>query len=616
MILFGILALTLATGIPGATPDATPTSPFIPMAFEAPSQQPPPVKLLWTGTPQTRGGWQDLIDATWGPGDPDQVKLDLFNRFWLDIDYNFACFNGIEDHWDDLRARYLDEITAGGVSAGRFSGILGQLSLSLRESHTKAFDLNVLNTTQQHGTPILIASAFGNRGTTLGASVTGQPDGTGLVYRVHADNPLGLEPGDVILGYDGRPWLELRDELLEAELPVSGMWGSSPQSWNDIWAGAVGANWHLFDTMDVVKFSTGELVHLDTHQVDGYFNWLYGSEQMPVGIPFPNTSVDEYVTWGTVDHAGQEVGYIYVFAWTGDVDEMFDTAITDLLENHDTAGLIIDFRFNMGGNMFLSSDGLSKLFTEDTPTIDWYVRGNNDNHLAMAHMNIWPNYTIPSDPEYGYLNPIAVLTGPAAVSSGDQVAYRMTYHPTARIFGRSTAAAFNAPEFTLDDHYYLINATAECGPYDELYTYLTHQDFPVDEDCWLTPEDVAEGRDTVVESALNWIFGTVNIEDTGRPETPEELPAVSQLVGAYPNPFNPSTRLVIALAEPGAGELAVFDLTGRRVRTFDLSGLSAGEHHLSWDGRSDAGRVLASGSYLVQLRTEGRVEGRRVTLVK
>jgi hypothetical protein len=35
--------------------------------------------------------------------------------------------------------------------------------------------------------------------------------------------------------------------------------------------------------------------------------------------------------------------------------------------------------------------------------------------------------------------------------------------------------------------------------------YLIHREFPVDERVWLRPEDVAVGKDTVVEAALSWL---------------------------------------------------------------------------------------------------------------
>jgi ribosomal protein L31 len=40
---------------------------------------------------------------------------------------------------------------------------------------------------------------------------------------------------------------------------------------------------------------------------------------------------------------------------------------------------------------------------------------------------------------------------------------------------------------------------------DEPYQYLSGDYFPVDEEIWLAKEDVANGYDTVVEDALNWI---------------------------------------------------------------------------------------------------------------
>ena len=97
------------------------------------------------------------------------------------------------------------------------------------------------------------------------------------------------------------------------------------------------------------------------------------------------------------------------------------------------------------------------------------------------------------------------------------------------------------------------------------------------------------------------------------PDTPV---AATRFLGARPNPFNPVTDLVFFLERPAHGELVVFDLTGRRVRSFALRGLAAGEHRVTWDGRSDAGVGQASGSYVVQLRTDERIDSGRVTLVR
>jgi len=575
-----------------------------------------PHPVPWIVGHKTVTDWSALIDATWGPGAPPDEQLETFDLFWENVDARFACFHDIDDHWLALRDQYRPEV-AGGVSRGRFAGILGQLSLSLRESHTRARDYEVSTTFAGRGIPLLYVHALGFRSSDLGAAVTAYNDGTGLVYRATSNNPLGLEPGDVILGYDGRPWRECLAELLAAEMPVAGTWASSPAGWNHNWDAAVGANWHLFDTMDVRKYASGETVHLSTQEIDGYVGHVYGNEQMRVGVPFPDPFDNEVVTWDVIERNGQQIGYIYVHGWTGNAGLYFHEAIDDLTTNHDTAGLILDFRLNHGGNMFLSDEGLGLLFRDEVPTIEWFVRSDPSDHLALQCLEIWPGYVIDPDPVDRYYDqPIAVLTGPNCISSGDQVALRMTYHPTARVFGKTTATAFNSPEsIAIGAGFQAYVATADCARLDALDVPLTHREFPVDEPVWLQPDDVAQERDTVVEAAVAWITSSVGVEDSSQPG--EVTPTVAtRFLGAQPNPFNPVTELVFALDRPASGELSIYDLTGRRVRSFTLQGLASGEHRVVWDGRSDTGTRLASGSYLVQLRIDGRVDSGRVTLAK
>ena len=58
-------------------------------------------------------------------------------------------------------------------------------------------------------------------------------------------------------------------------------------------------------------------------------------------------------------------------------------------------------------------------------------------------------------------------------------------------------------------------------------------------------------------------------------------------------------------------------MTGRRVRVL-MRGeeLTAGEHRLAWDGKSDAGGALAPGVYQIRFRTAGEVSTARALLVR
>lgn len=83
-----------------------------------------------------------------------------------------------------------------------------------------------------------------------------------------------------------------------------------------------------------------------------------------------------------------------------------------------------------------------------------------------------------------------------------------------------------------------------------------------------------------------------------------------------PNPFNPRTSLSFRLGEEGPVRLRVYDLRGRTVATVLDRTLEAGEHTVTWDGLDDRGRGVASGSYVVELRSEEKRAVRKVSLVK
>ena len=85
---------------------------------------------------------------------------------------------------------------------------------------------------------------------------------------------------------------------------------------------------------------------------------------------------------------------------------------------------------------------------------------------------------------------------------------------------------------------------------------------------------------------------------------------------AQPNPFNPSTVIRFDVAVAGPVELAVFDVAGRRVRTLVHDSREAGSYRVSWNGRDEAGRPVASGVYLYELRAGSEKQTRRMTLVK
>lgn len=101
---------------------------------------------------------------------------------------------------------------------------------------------------------------------------------------------------------------------------------------------------------------------------------------------------------------------------------------------------------------------------------------------------------------------------------------------------------------------------------------------------------------------------------TAAPERPSQVALLS--AGAFPNPFVDSTRLEWSLARPSSATIAVYDLAGRRVRDLGTGDFAAGRSTLSWDGRDESGRRVASGVYFVRVDTAGESRTQRVTRVR
>lgn len=83
-----------------------------------------------------------------------------------------------------------------------------------------------------------------------------------------------------------------------------------------------------------------------------------------------------------------------------------------------------------------------------------------------------------------------------------------------------------------------------------------------------------------------------------------------------PNPFNPTTEIKFTLDKAGPVELAVFDVSGRKVRTLVRGARGPGDHVAVWDGTDQAGSRVPSGMYFYQLTSAQDTETRKMMLVK
>jgi len=87
----------------------------------------------------------------------------------------------------------------------------------------------------------------------------------------------------------------------------------------------------------------------------------------------------------------------------------------------------------------------------------------------------------------------------------------------------------------------------------------------------------------------------------------EEPAAITHVRFAAPAPNPVTGRAAFQYAVPvrAVVELAVYDLRGRRVALLSREEVGPGPHRITWNGRDDSGRHLASGNYVAALRVRG-----------
>jgi hypothetical protein len=94
-------------------------------------------------------------------------------------------------------------------------------------------------------------------------------------------------------------------------------------------------------------------------------------------------------------------------------------------------------------------------------------------------------------------------------------------------------------------------------------------------------------------------------------ETISALPQTTDLLGNYPNPFNPVTTVSFVLAEREAVKLEICTITGQTVTTLVDEIREAGKYQVSWNGAA-----MPTGVYLCRFQAGAVQKVQRLLLVK
>jgi hypothetical protein len=129
-----------------------------------------------------------------------------------------------------------------------------------------------------------------------------------------------------------------------------------------------------------------------------------------------------------------------------------------------------------------------------------------------------------------------------------------------------------------------------------------------------------------IDAVAGFVGGVMVENESDRTATPfgaptgslagPEVPLAFELGEAYPNPFNPSTRIRLGLAHATDWTLTIYDTTGRLVNRF--RGYSGGAEYVEvhWDGTNLQGAQVGAGVYFYRLVAGEFAATRRAILMK
>jgi hypothetical protein len=537
--------------------------------------------------------WASAVNSIWGAGLSTSEKLNVFNTYWGQVDSFYGSFTELPMYnWDSIINAMRTEIS-GGVSKGRFAGIIGQLSSLINDGHSHFYDADMFSGSVTYGKPVLYGPA-----TSYGACLTMLDDSSAMVYTAIPGNILNLVPGDRVLGYNGIPWKQLVATILRHQLPkVVTPRSTDSATWHK-YITAVLSNWRMFDTLNIQKCD-GTLVNFPTSVMPGAtMANSFCTEQLQVPGIYKLTYTDYYtnnrmVTSGVI--TGTNIGYV-AFYDCGDIsgDSLYNP-IKSLVEDSLVDGLIIDIRTNYGGSLLTYWKAFQYLNDGHFPWMGWADRDDPANRYSMNPMAAPPTSygTTDTDPNF-FDKKIALLVGPGAISAGDVMQILYTHHPLLKIIGKPTAGAFGAI-VSVPMPYSNYSASRQTGDFyraEDNTFYLSHRNFPIDSFVWFDRASVCSGEDNILTTAIKWIKPELSVQN---------LSAIPVTLKVYPNPSSGALNILLNVPVAGRVTFSIRNVTGIGVANM-VADVVAGENKLKID-LADA--QLPAGCYIVEVKGEG-----------
>jgi len=200
------------------------------------------------------------------------------------------------------------------------------------------------------------------------------------------------------------------------------------------------------------------------------------------------------------------------------------------------------------------------------------------------------NFTQSTEQAFYFIENIVFEDG-TSIESGDVV---LAYNDNILVGAREWAGAFtDIPAMGSDGSFTTIGyCDSESSPEFKVIKSSTGVEYDLSIDA---PKWSSNG---VYQLGVVTVLGDVN-------------PDYYTISGAYPNPFNPSTNIMVDISGSGHATVSIYNTNGQEVSNLWSGVLSEGSHSFLWDGSNQA-----SGIYFARLNINGAVSTSKIMLVK
>ena len=94
------------------------------------------------------------------------------------------------------------------------------------------------------------------------------------------------------------------------------------------------------------------------------------------------------------------------------------------------------------------------------------------------------------------------------------------------------------------------------------------------------------------------------------------MPLEFEVYPAYPNPFNPVTTIGYYLSDKGSVNITIYDMMGREIKVLQSGIQTPGHSKVQWNATNNKGQPVSAGVYLYQINIDGKMDTKKMVLLK